>query len=98
MNPADRTSGLADELVQTENVEAYLTVVRNTFSTRSSSLEKSDAEPRVTLFVLEYLREKEVSSPGIEKRIVYLEGCVKDFTCSSLGENDFFNKSRGTQR
>jgi hypothetical protein len=40
---------------------------------RSSVLEKSDADPRVTLFVLEYLREKEVSNPGIEKRIAYLE-------------------------
>jgi hypothetical protein len=84
----------ADELVQAENAAAYLTVVRNAFSMRSSVLEKSDADPRVTLFVLEYLREKEVSSPGIEKRIAYLEMCVKDFTCSSQGEYDFFHKSR----
>jgi len=84
----------ADELVRAENAEAYLTVVRNAFSMRSSVLEKSDADPRVTLFVLEYLREKEVSNPGIEKRIAYLEGCVKDFTCSSQDEYDFFHKSR----
>jgi hypothetical protein len=63
----------AEELVQAENAAAYLTVVRNAFSMRSSVLEKSDADPRVTLFVLEYLREKEVSNPGIEKRIAYLE-------------------------
>jgi hypothetical protein len=44
--------------------------------------------------VLEYLREKEVSNSGIEKRIAYLEGCMKDFTCSSQGEYDFFHKSR----
>jgi hypothetical protein len=83
----------ADELVQAENASAYLMVVRNAFSMRSSVLEKSDADPRVTLFVLEYLREKEVSNPGIEKRIAYLEGCVKDFTCSSQAEYDFFHKS-----
>ena len=83
----------ADELIQAENSEAYLTVVRNAFSMRSSVLEKSDADPKVTLFVLEYLREKEVSNPGIEKRIAYLEGCVKGFTCSSQGEYDFFHKS-----
>jgi hypothetical protein len=84
----------ADELVQAENAAAYLTVLRNAFSTRSRVLEKSDADPRVTLFVLEYLREKEVSNSGIEKRIAYLEGCMKDFTCSSQGEYDFFHKSR----
>jgi hypothetical protein len=83
----------AEELVQAENAAAYLTVVRNAFSMRSSVLEKSDADPRVTLFVLEYLREKEVSNPGIEKRIAYLEVCVKDFTCSSQAEYDFFHKS-----
>jgi len=61
----------ADELVQAENAAAYLTLVRNAFSMRSSVLEKSDADPRVTLFVLEYLREKEVSNRGIrsESRI-----------------------------
>ncbi len=84
----------ADELVQAENARAYLTVVRNAFSMRSSVLEKSDADPRVTLFVLQYLREKEVSNPGIEKRIAYLEGCVKGFTCSSQGEYDFSHKSQ----
>jgi hypothetical protein len=84
----------ADELVQAENAAAYLTVLRNAFSMRSSVLEKPDADPRVTLFVLEYLKEKEVSSSGIEKRIAYLEVCVKDFTCSSQGEYDFFHKSR----
>jgi hypothetical protein len=81
-----------DELVQPENTQLYLIAVRNAFSSRGSVLEKSDADPRVTLFVLQYLRGKDVSNPGIEKRIAYLEGCVKDFTCSSLGEYDFFHK------
>jgi hypothetical protein len=81
-----------DELLQTENTQAYLTAVRNAFSSRSSVLEKSDTNPRVTLLVLSYLRGKVVSNPGIGKRIAYLEGCVKDFTCSSQGEYDFFHK------
>jgi hypothetical protein len=84
----------ADELAKPENAGAYLTVLRNAFSTRNSVVEKSDADPKVTLFVLGYLKEKEVSSPGMEKRIAYLEGCVKDFTCSSQGEYDFFHKPR----
>jgi len=61
---------------------------------RASVVEKSDLDPKITLFVLEYLKEKEISDPGIEKRIAYLQGCVKDFTCSSQGEYDFFLKSR----
>jgi hypothetical protein len=82
----------ADELVKPENAGAYLTVLRNAFSMRNSVVEKSDIDPRGSLFVLEYLREKEASNLGIEKRIAYLEGCVKDFTCSSQGEYDFFHK------
>ena len=95
----DRTSIAAlkiyapNELAKPQNADAYLTVARNAFSMRSSVVEKSDTDPKVTLFV-EYLKEKEGSSPAIEKRIAYLEGCVRDFTCSSQGEYDFFHKSR----
>jgi hypothetical protein len=49
-----------DELVQAGNTQAYLTAVRNAFSSRGSVLEKSDTDPRVTLFVLQYLRGKDV--------------------------------------
>jgi len=83
----------AEELVQSKNAEAYLTVVRNAFSSRRSVLEKSDTDPRVTLFVLEYLAEKEVASSGLEKRIAYMKQCVRDFSCSSQGEFDFFHQS-----
>lgn len=82
----------ADELTKPENASLYLVVARNAFLDRSGILEKSDIDPKVTLFVLAYLKEKEVSSPGIEKRIAYLQGCVKDFTCSSQGEYDFCRK------
>jgi hypothetical protein len=83
----------ADELVQSANAEAYLTVVRNAFSTPTSVLEKSDLDPKVTLFVLDYLKQKTISDAGIQKRIEYLQGCVKDFSCSSQGEYNFFHKS-----
>jgi hypothetical protein len=53
-------------------------------------LEKSDTDPRITLLVLGYLEEKEISDPRLEKRIAYLKGCIKDFTCSSSGEYEFF--------
>jgi hypothetical protein len=82
----------ADELVQTENASAYLVVARNAFSSRSSVLEKPDIDPKVTLFVLEYLREKESSHPALLKRIDYLKGCIKDFTCSSQAEYDYLHK------
>lgn len=84
----------AEELVQPENAHAYLTAARTAFSMRSSVVDKSDTDPKITLFVLGFLKEKETSSPLIEKRVAYLEGCVKDFTCSSQGEYDFFHKSR----
>ena len=81
-----------NELIESENARAYLTAVRNAFSDRRSVLDKSDLDPKITLFVLEYLQEKEVADPGIEKRIDYMKLCVKDFTCSSQGEYDFLHK------
>jgi hypothetical protein len=78
------------ELVKPENAHAYLTAVRNAFSGRNSVLEKSDLDPKITLFVLDFLSEQEVSEPDIEKRISYMTGCVKDFSCSSQGEYNFF--------
>jgi hypothetical protein len=81
-----------DELAESETAEAYLTAVRNAFSDRRSVVEAFDLNPKVTLFVLEYLQQKEVAEAGIEKRIEYLKRCVKDFTCSSQREYDFFHK------
>jgi hypothetical protein len=84
----------ANELVQAEKTQAYLTAVRNAFSARKSIREQADADPTVTLFVLEFLKEKQACNPGIEKRIQYIERCVKDFTCSSQGEYSFFRDSQ----
>ena len=86
----------ADELTRPENAHAYLTVARNAFSDRSSVLEKSDTDPKVTLFLLGYLKDKELSSPEIEKRIAYLQRCVTDFACSSQGEYDFCLEFKNT--
>jgi hypothetical protein len=78
-----------EELVQAQNANAYLTMVRNAFSSRNSVSEKSDTDPKVTLFVLAFLKEREVSSPEIERSIEYLQGCVPAFTCSSRGAYEF---------
>jgi hypothetical protein len=79
-----------DELVEPENATAYLVTVRNSFIDRSRVTEKSDTEPKVTSLVLNYLAEKEIGNPGIEKNIAYIKGCVKEFTCSSQGNADYF--------
>lgn len=67
----------------------YLTIVRNSFIDRGMVSDKSDQTPQVTSLVLNYLKEKEISEPVLEKRIAYLEGCVKNFTCSAHGENNY---------
>jgi hypothetical protein len=81
-----------DQLIVPENADAYLTTVRNAFSDRRAVLNPSDLDPKVTLFVLEYLQEKEIASSVIEKRIDYMKLCVKDFACSSQGEYRFFHQ------
>lgn len=78
-----------DDLVKPENAANYLIVVRNAFSDKSHVLNKSDLEPKVTLFILSYLEEKETTEPLLEKRIAYLKRCVTDFSCSSQAESDF---------
>ena len=81
-----------NQLIEPENADAYLTAARNAFSDRRRVLDKSDLDPEITLFVLGYLQEKESGEPGIEKRIDYLILCVKDFTCSSQREYNFFHQ------
>ncbi len=82
-----------DEIVQSENASAYLTLVRSAFSSKSSVLAKPDVDPKVTLFVLNSLKEKESANPSIEKRLSYTERCVNDFSFSPQSEHDFFKKS-----
>jgi len=81
-----------DDLIEPENAANYLIVVRNAFSDKNHVLNKSDLDPKVTLFVLSYLEEKEAAEPLIEKRITYLKRCVTDFSCSNQAEYDFLHE------
>ena len=75
-----------DDLIKPENAANYLIVVRNAFSDKNHVSNKSDLDPKVTLFVLSYLEEKETAEPLIEKSITYLKRCVTDFSCSAQAE------------
>jgi hypothetical protein len=79
-----------EELRQPENANHCLNAIRTAFENRSSVLELSDREPRVTLFLLDYLQENEQSDVKLDKRIEYMRGCIKEFVCSPQGENAFF--------
>ena len=81
-----------DDLIKPENAANYLVVVRNAFSDKNHVLNKSDSGPKVTLFLLSYLEEKETTEPLIEKSITYLKRCVADFSCSSQAEYDFVHE------
>jgi hypothetical protein len=79
-----------EELSQPEIASRFLTAIRTAFENRSSVLDPSDREPRVTLFLLDYLQANERSDFKVEKRIEYMRGCIKEFACSSQGEHAFF--------
>ena len=79
-----------EELSQPNNANYSLSAIRTAFEHRSSVLEPSDKEPRITLFLLDYLQEKEQSDVTLEKRIEYIRGCIKEFACSPQGEHAFF--------
>ena len=79
-----------EELSQPENANHCLNAIRTAFENQSSVLEPSDKEPRVTLFLLDYLQENEQSDVKLEKRIGYIRGCIKEFACSPQGEHAFF--------
>ena len=79
-----------DELVKPHSAGAYLTLVRISFTDKTKVLEKSDQDPRVTSLVLDYLEQKETNDPTLQKRIVYMKQCTKDFTCSPRGDYDSF--------
>lgn len=81
-----------DDILRTENAHAYLTAVRNAFSSKNRVLFESDRGAGVTRFVLRYLKEK-TSNQAIQRRIDYLQGCILAFTCSAQGEFDFLRGS-----
>jgi hypothetical protein len=86
-----------DEITEPQNAEACLTIIRNAFSDRRVVSDDSDKDSRITLFLLDYLQQNEISNPGIEKRIEYLKQCVKDFTCTSEGEYNYWHRDEGGQ-
>jgi hypothetical protein len=79
-----------EELSQPENASLCLAAIRTAFENKSSVLEPSDREPRITLFLLDYLQENQQSDVTLEKRIEYIRGCIKEFACSPQGEHAFF--------
>jgi hypothetical protein len=81
-----------DELITPDTASAYLVVVRSAFSEKSQILNKPDLDPKVTLFILSYLEEKEAGEPLLEKRIAYVKRCVTDFSCSSQSEYNFLHE------
>ena len=80
------------ELLVPKNTSAYLILVRNAFSYKEKVKEKSNLEPKATLFVLDYLAEKSAADPVTSKRIFYLQFCVLDFSCSPEGEHYYVTK------
>jgi hypothetical protein len=79
-----------EQLGMHENASVYLNMVRVSFGNASRVREQSNREPQVTLLVLDYLEAKESLEAGLEKRIAYMKGCVRDFSCSPQGEAHFF--------
>jgi hypothetical protein len=71
------------ELIEPENAYAYLTLVTFAFSYSHRVLQEADREPKITLFLLDFLQEKEISDPRLEKRIELIKNCVRDFSCRS---------------
>ncbi len=82
-----------DELITPDTASVYLIVARTAFSNKSQVLNKPDLDPKVTLFILSYLEEKEAAEPSLEKRIAYVKRCVTDFSCSSQSEYNFVQES-----
>jgi hypothetical protein len=82
-----------DELITPDIAAVYLIVVRNAFTDKSQILNKADLDPKVTLFILSYLEEKETAEPLLKKRITYVKRCVTDFSCSPQSEDKFLHES-----
>lgn len=72
------------ELAKPDTAYRYLGLVALAFSDRSKVVRETDKEPKVTMFVLNYLQEKEVSEPRLEARIDAVRSCVQKDTCNSL--------------
>jgi hypothetical protein len=69
------------QLAEPNNAGACLVVLGLGFSDKNAVVREADKHPQVTMFVLDYLEEKEVSQPKLEKRIATTKDCVQQFTC-----------------
>ena len=78
-----------NELVIAENTRSYLTLVVYSFSDRGRVIEKSDQEPRITSAVLDFIEQRGSLDPTLRKKIAYVRGCTKDFSCSFRNEGEF---------
>lgn len=78
-----------DRLLLEKQTSAYLLIVREAFSDRRRVVEISNVNAGVTLFVLDYLKQKKADNIELQKRISYLQGCVLDFSCSGEGESAY---------
>jgi hypothetical protein len=75
------------ELVERQNAYAYLGVVSLAFAYPKRLSREADLEPKVTMFVLDYLKERETTDLQLEDRIALIADCVQNRTCKSAIEN-----------
>jgi len=80
-----------NELLAPKETNSYLLIVREAFSDRTKVTEKTNADPKATFFVLDYLQEK-VGDRNVQKRIAYLRQCIPHFNCSPHEEYVFKSK------
>jgi hypothetical protein len=78
-----------ERLGKPENADAYLTLVRISFSDRSRVTKPANLGSSVTFFVLGYLEKIEIAEPALTKRIAYLRTCIGDFKCSARAEYEY---------
>jgi len=72
----------AQELAKPETAYRYLELVALAFSDQNKIVREADKDPRVTMFVLDYLQQRESSEPKLEKRIDTIRVCVRNYTCN----------------
>jgi hypothetical protein len=68
------------ELATPENTKAYLCLVRLAFSKPDSIPEREERIPGVTMFLLEYLKERESDDEALKTEINSMEAYVKQQT------------------
>jgi hypothetical protein len=70
----------AEQLAIPENIRAYLCLVRKAFYDPAKIWRKADKSPNVTLFLLDYLKEKHVNDVQLKKEIESARQYIQDRT------------------